>query len=148
MTSESRAIELRMMGYIRERLNYVLKFGNTLYCQGKESNDFETGFVRKEEWDCEKFGEHLNMIAKDDEQKLNAVKSGTHFTISMRMIHDKVHKDGLSRKFIVKFSWEPVFNNPFDDMYGSNDRYKGKRTVCDDEDSDDEFETVGSDNDE
>jgi hypothetical protein len=138
---ESHIRGLEMGCYIRERLNHVLNTGKRLYRKGKPCGGFETGFVRKEEWDCEKFDEIINLLATRDEDYLNKHKSGSQFTIKVRMIHDKVHKkDGLSRKYVVVFDWEPISSCPFDAMFNDAmySTYGGDRTPVQNEyDSDD-----------
>jgi hypothetical protein len=136
-----------MIGYINQRLNHLLNEGKRLHSSDggvvrhTEYGCLQIGFVRKEEWDCEKFDEILNVIADSYENGLNAVKSGTRFTITIRMIHDKVHKDGLTRKFVVGLDWEPTGICPFE-VFKKNlvkTTLEGERKVCDDDDSDDGF---------
>jgi hypothetical protein len=134
------ATELQMVSYIRKRLNHLLDEGKKLHSgdggvvRRTEYGCLQIGFVRKEEWDCEKFDELLNTIAYSDENALNAVKSGTRFTITIHMIHDKVHKDGLTRKFVVGLDWEPTCICPFEVLKKT---LRGERMVCDEYDSDD-----------
>jgi len=135
--------QLQMMDYIRGRMNYVLKEAERRYGDLfiRPEGRFQIGFSRKEEWSCEKFDEILGIVAVGDENALNIIKSGTQFTITVRMIQDKVHKDGEPRKFVVEFSWEPTGVNPFKYMRENdrNYRYGGERNICNDDDSDDGF---------
>lgn len=131
---EKKATTKAMEKYIMERFSWVMKKGKESYCEGNHSGELAIGFLRNERWDAEAFDTFLNNHAGDAEDYLNGAKSGTNFTVSVRSIYDKCHKDGLSKKWVCEFSWEESYDSPFDECYSSGD------AVCDDSDSDDDYE--------